>query len=223
VAEGGSAQLDVYALGVLGFELLAGIVPFEAETPLDLYKEKKKLPGPRIDVHRTDVPVGLRDALSQLMAPDPQERPQGAEAALWQLRAIRTRVASGEAPRPFSVLIVDDDEDMRDALALYVRAAAPDAEIEKTGEGKQAVRSVRRRVPDLLLLDLDLPDINGLEVLMLLGGMQLGSDCMVVSVSGRATPADVVLLEQLGVRSLDKGPTLMTDLVGIVKEMRPAR
>lgn len=58
---------------------------------------------------------------------------------------------------------------------------------------------------------------------MLLRGMQLGSDCMVVSVSGRATPADVVLLEQLGVRSLDKGPTLMTDLVGIVQEMRPAR
>jgi serine/threonine-protein kinase len=223
VAEGAAALLDVYALGCLGFELLAGVVPFDAATPLDLYKEKKKLPGPRVELFRSDVPVALRDTLSQLMAPDPQERPQGAEAALWQLRAIRARAAAGEAPRPFSVLIVDDDEDMRGALALYVRAAMPDAEIEKTGEGKQAVRSVRRRVPDLMLLDLDLPDINGIEVLMLLRGMQLGSDCMVVSVSGRATPADVVLLEQLGVRSLDKGPTLMADLVGIVQEMRPAR
>ena len=223
VAEGAASQLDVYALGCLGFELLTGMIPFDAATPLDLYREKKAVPGPRVEVYRPDVPAALRDTLTQLMAPDPHERPQGAEAALWQLRSIRARAASGEAARPFSVLIVDDDEDMRDALALYVRAAAPDAEIEKTGEGKKSWRSARRRVPDLLLLDLDLPDINGIEVLMLLRGMQLGSDCMVVSVSGRATAADVVLLEQLGVRALGKGPTLMTDLVGIIKEMRPAR
>jgi len=82
---------------------------------------------------------------------------------------------------------------------------------------------VRRRVPDLLLLDLDLPDINGIEVCMLLRGMQLGDACMVVSVSGRATKADVELLQQLGVRSLEKGPELMTQLVELVKRMRPGR
>ena len=223
VAEGAAAQLDVYALGCLGFELLTGIMPFDEPTPLELLKAKRAVPGPRVEKFRPDVPVALREALGQLMAPDPHDRPQGAEPALWQLRAIRARAASGEASRPLSVLIVDDDEEMRDVLALYVRAAAPDAEIEKTGEGKQAVRSARRRVPDLLLLDLDLPDINGIEVLMLLRGMQLGSDCRVVSVSGRATPADVVLLEQLGVRSLDKGPTLMADVVAVIEEMRPAR
>ena len=118
---------------------------------------------------------------------------------------------------------MDDDEDMREALSLYVRSGAPDAEIERTGEGKQAVRSVRRNVPDLLLLDLDLPDINGIEVCMLLRGMELGRDCMVVSVSGRATRADVELLQQLGVRSLEKGPSLMGELVGLIREIRPGR
>jgi serine/threonine protein kinase len=222
VAEGAGAQLDVYALGVLGFELLAGSVPFEETLPLELYRLKVQQPGPRLDAVRSDVSAALSDAVTQMMAPEPHDRPQGAEAALWQLRALRARAASGEAV-PFSVLIVDDDEDMRDALSIYVRAGAPDAVIEKTGEGKQAVRSVRRRVPDLLLLDLDLPDINGIEVCMLLRGMQLGDDCMVVSVSGRATRADVELLQQLGVRSFEKGPTLMTDLVALIREIRPAR
>jgi CheY-like chemotaxis protein len=208
---------------VLGFELLTGIVPFEGASPLDLYRAKQRVPGPGLESHRSDAPSALSDLLRQMMAPDPHDRPHGADAALWQLRAIRARTASGEMPRPLSVLIVDDDEDMREALALHVRAAAPDAEIEKTGEGKQAVRSVRRRVPDLLLLDLGLPDINGIEVCMLLRGMQLGDDCMIVSVSGRATRADVELLQQLGVRSLEKGPTLMNELVKLVQERRPAR
>jgi serine/threonine protein kinase len=223
VAEGAGTQLDVYALGVLGFELLAGSVPFDATLPLDLYRAKVLVPGPRLDALRPDLPAALCDVVSQLMAPEPHDRPQGAEAALWQLRSLRARAASGEAVRPFSVLIVDDDEDMRDALSLYVRAAAPDAEVEKTGEGKHAIRSVRRRVPDLLLLDLDLPDINGIEVCMLLRGMQLGHDCMVVSVSGRATKADVELLQQLGVRSFEKGPSLMVELAGLIREIRPAR
>jgi CheY-like chemotaxis protein len=157
------------------------------------------------------------------MAPNPQDRPQGAEAVLWQLRSLRARLGAGEKVRAFSVLIVDDDADTRRALALYVRAAAPDAEIETTGEGRQAVRSARRRVPDLFLVDLDLPDINGIEVCMLLRGMQLGGACQIVSVSGRATQADVELLQQLGVRSLEKGPALMTQLTELVERMRRAR
>jgi len=42
-----------------------------------------------------------------------------------------------------------------------------------------------------------------------------------VSVSGRATKADVELLQQLGVRSLEKGPELMTQLAAIIDRIRP--
>ena len=221
VAEGAATLGDVYALGVLGFELLSGIEPFDGAEPLQLYRAKTHAHQPRVSEHRSDVPVQLDELISQLMAPAPDDRPQGAEAAVWALRAMRGRMGNGGALRPLSVLIVDDDVDMRDALTLYVRAAAPDAEVESTQGGRQALKSVRRRVPDLLLLDLDLPDINGIEVCMLLRGMQLGDACMIVSVSGRATRADVELLQQLGVQSLEKGPALMTELVQLVQRLRP--
>jgi serine/threonine protein kinase len=222
VVEGEAALLDVYSIGVLAYELFCGITPFDGADARELYRAKVRLPVPHVALRRSEVPRPIDELVAQLIAPNPQDRPQGAEAVLWQLRALRTRLGAGEEARRFSVLIVDDDEDTRRALSLYVRVAAPDADIETTGEGRQAVRSARRRVPDLLLVDLDLPDINGIEVCMLLRGMQLGDACQIVSVSGRATRADVELLEQLGVRSLQKGPALMSELAELVGRMRRA-
>jgi serine/threonine-protein kinase len=223
VAEGSANLLDVYALGVLAFELLTGVAPFDGTEAAELYRAKTRARLPRVRDYRSDVPVAVDALVAQLLTPDPNDRPSGAEAALWQLRALRAQVGQGGEARPFSVLIVDDDPDMRAALTLYVRAAAPDADIESTADGGKAVRAVRRRVPDLLLLDLDLPDINGLEVCMLLRGMQLGDACMIVSVSSRAKRGDVELLQQLGVKSLVKGPGLMAELVELVQRRRPAR
>jgi serine/threonine-protein kinase len=215
VAEGAAHLVDLYALGVLAFEVLTGIMPFDRSDGATRWHLR------RIESVRADVPAPLRAWVHQLLSPDPEERPQSAEAAVWQLRSMRSHVAQA-APRPFSVLLVDGDADMREALALYVRTAAPDAEIESTAEGRQALRSVRRRVPDLLLVDLDLPDINGIEVCMTLRGMRLGNACVIVSIARRATAADVELLRQLGVRPLAKGPRLMEELIGLVEKMRSA-
>jgi serine/threonine protein kinase len=223
VAEGAAAQLDVYAVGILAYELLCGITPFDNADARELYRAKVRKPLTTVAKRRPDLPPALSELIAQLMAPDPQDRPQGAEAVVWQLRSLRARLSAQGETRAFSALIVDDDEEMRRALALYVRAAAPEADIETMSDGRQAVRAVRRRVPDLLLVDLDLPDINGIEVCMLLRGMQLGDACVIVSVSARATRADVELLQQLGVRSLQKGPTLMAQVVEVVERMRPSR
>ncbi len=221
VSEGATHLVDIYALGVLAFEVITGTLPFDrAPTP----RESARLARAqrRIESFRADVPEPLRAWVQQTLSPDPDDRPQSAEAAVWALRAIRARLVQ-TAPRPFAVLIVDDDQDMRSALTLYVRAVAPDAEIETAGDGGLAVRSVRRRLPDLLLLDLDLPDINGIEVCMFLRGMQLGDACVIVSVTGRASPGDVELLHQLGVRALEKGPRLMDEVTELVHKMRSAR
>ncbi|HTB76862.1 MAG TPA: serine/threonine-protein kinase [Polyangiaceae bacterium] len=223
VGDGAAALVDVYAMGILAYELLTGTQPFQGREPFEVYHAKTTRPALPLSAFRADVPDGFAELIARMMANDASERPNGAEEVLWELRALRRQIEAEGRIKPLSVLIVDDDPEMLEVLTLLVRGAAPDAEIETTEEGRRAVHSVRRRVPDLLLLDLDLPDINGIEVCMLLRGMKLGDACMIVSVSGRATPADVELLQQLGVQSLQKGPHLSAELRRLVERLRPRK
>ena len=57
------------------------------------------------------------------------------------------------------VLVVDDDEDVRNVLF----AALSDAgyEVTTASDGEEAIESVRRRRPDLILLDLMMPRVSG--------------------------------------------------------------
>jgi DNA-binding response OmpR family regulator len=64
--------------------------------------------------------------------------------------------------RPIRVLIVDDDRDNREAYAEYLRFRG--FLIDEADTGAKAVEQVMRLDPDLVLLDLRLPDIDGAEV-----------------------------------------------------------
>jgi serine/threonine-protein kinase len=216
VAPGLGYMVDIYALGVIAFELLSGAPPFQAAGSLDMHRAKTVLPVPAVAPDRADLPAPLRELVGQMIEPDANERPPGAEAVLWQLRSMRSRSSR------VSVLVVDDDPDLCGAIASFVRVELPDADIEVTGDGARAVHAVRRRTPDLIFLDLDLPGMNGIEVCMVLRGMSLGEDCTVLCTSGRATHRDVKLIEELGFQFAPKGPGLVDQLVREMKRLRRA-
>lgn len=61
------------------------------------------------------------------------------------------------------VLVVDDDQDIRTLLADVLARA--DLEVSTAASGREALRQTFAHRPDLVVLDLGLPDIDGLEVL----------------------------------------------------------
>lgn len=68
------ARSDIYSLGVVLYEALAGEVPFEADTPwgvLNMHISKEPFP---IDNLRTDIPSGMVEVLKRLLAKKPDER-----------------------------------------------------------------------------------------------------------------------------------------------------
>ena len=76
---------DLYALGVVGYQMLAGELPFNApSTPALLVKQISERPTP-IDVHRPDAPADLARAVMMLLEKDPANRFPSADALVTAL------------------------------------------------------------------------------------------------------------------------------------------
>ena len=83
-----------------------------------------------------------------------------------------------------SVLIVDDDAGFRDLIStLLIRAGLA---VEEASGGEEALHAVRARRPQVVLLDVFLPDISGYEVCRELKH-EFGDDLPVVFISGERT------------------------------------
>ncbi|MCC6927768.1 MAG: protein kinase [Gemmatimonadaceae bacterium] len=78
---------DLYSLGVVGYEMLAGRPPFSGSSSADLIRQHMVAPPPSLADARDDVPPELAAIIAQLLAKEPNERFASAGAlqdALWQ-------------------------------------------------------------------------------------------------------------------------------------------
>jgi DNA-binding response OmpR family regulator len=90
---------------------------------------------------------------------------------------------------PKRILVVDDEADQVEALSYRLRKLGYDAPTASSGE--QALESATSVVPDLILLDLGLPDLNGFDVCQQLGDNAATCGVPVIILSGMETD-DVV-------------------------------
>jgi DNA-binding response OmpR family regulator len=83
------------------------------------------------------------------------------------------------------ILVVDDNARTQEAIALYLRHAG--YEVDVAGNGPDALAAAAGRQPDLIVLDLMLPGLSGLDVCRTL---RAHTDVPIIMVTARTTEAD---------------------------------
>ncbi len=224
VEPGAGALVDLYALGVLAFEMLTGDPPFLGETPDEVWDKHLYEPAPDVAERLPELPPPFARLIRMLLEKDPSLRPQSADHVLFQLRAIRAAIEAEEKEAPFSVLVADADRELQRVLSSYIKKAVADAEVRVVSTGSAAVDSVRAQPPDVLLLDLHLPRMSGLEVCMYLRGEGFAPGCDITIFASGASEDDLQLLRALGVgQFLLKGADLATRVGEHVRHVRRTR
>ena len=110
-----------------------------------------------------------------------------------------------------SVLIVDDEKDLASLLEFNLRQAGYETACALSGT--EALTQARRRIPDLVLLDLMLPDLSGTEVCRQLKGDPRTSHVPVVMLTARGEELDRVVGFELGADDYVVKPFSMRELV----------
>lgn len=100
----------------------------------------------------------------------------------------------GEGAQPRArILVVDDD---RMICAIVSDALAPLAEVETCESGEAALASLRRTPADLVITDLNLPRLSGIELLEVIQREQPGTECVLLT--GQATVESAIGALRLG-------------------------
>jgi DNA-binding response OmpR family regulator len=125
---------------------------------------------------------------------------------------------------PRRVLVVDDEPMVREVVARYLEREG--FRVDAAGDGREARELIERRPPDLIVLDLMLPEVGGLDILT---DLRRRTDLPVIVLTARGEEPDRVVGLELGADDYLVKPFSPRELVARVRSVlrrsapRPAR
>ncbi|WP_205507811.1 serine/threonine-protein kinase [Myxococcus vastator] len=91
---------DLYALGVVTFEIVTGRLPFVGSSPVDLLMKHVEARPPRPSEFVSDLPPALDAFILQMLTKDPETRPNSADALRQQLHKLRRTLRASTRSNP---------------------------------------------------------------------------------------------------------------------------
>lgn len=217
---------DVYSLGCTAFEMLAGRIPFDDLEPDVVLAKHARAPAPLVSMFRPEL-APLDRVIARAMAKIPAERHASCgdfvtalcsaseEIERWTAPIVRPAATPVESDAALRVLVVDDDPDFRKFATRAVTLAfyRQNVRVAAAASGAAALALTEQAPVDLVVLDFDMPGLDGADTLSRLRAMPGGLRARVVVVSGRVRPADRWRFSLLGVNDFVAKPTELKALV----------
>jgi CheY-like chemotaxis protein len=123
-----------------------------------------------------------------------------------------------ERPTGLHVLVVEDDRDSAWSLAVLLRLDGHDVAV--SGDGPAALRAARDRSPDVVLLDIGLPGMDGYELARQLAGQPAEKRPLLVAVTGWGAAADRQHSAEAGIDLHLVKPVDPQELRGLLRRFR---
>ena len=168
-------QSDLYSLAVVAYEMLTGRVPFEAETPAAVLLSHVTKAMPATRELQGELSAHIEDVLRRALAKTPEDRYPSSAAfvaalkpAAWPSRHTDEATAFPvtrrlvRADRIPVVLVVDDGAANRELIEACL--AGVECEVRSAEDGPSALNAIQTALPDLVLLDVQMPGMDGYEV-----------------------------------------------------------
>jgi len=112
------------------------------------------------------------------------------------------------------LLLIEDDKDITDYIVNIFQIAWPKAQLATVDSGRKGVEACIRETPDIILLDLGLPDIDGFDVLK---EIRVFSEVPVIIITVRGEEKDIIKGLSIGADDYILKPFKLLELVARVK------
>ncbi len=152
---------------------------------LTLVRSLVEMHGGRVEAFSPGLGQG-----SELVVRLPAQLPAGA--------ALPSEPAAAHAPRPLKVLVVEDNIDAAESLATLLRLWSHDVSV--VHDGRTALEAAREQQPEVVLLDIGLPGLDGYQVARRLRDELHLDHALLVAMTGYGQPEDRRRSQEAGIQ-----------------------
>lgn len=166
------------------------IIAKDATKPVALTTNTRLgIPVLQCSIHTEQAFARKAGAVAYLVKPVMREQLQAA------LRRLHRRIRK--------VLVVEDDPELRQMLVRTIRAGSPHRQVWEAANGKQALLHVQENPPDVVLLDLLMPEMDGYSFVEALRADERMRDVSVIVITAKGNDAEAMVASALTITRED--------------------